>query len=117
VVERTGNELRGISCLALEEVAPPKKQIASSRSFGQLVNDLQDLSEAVAVHASSAAEKLCAQGGVCNAIHVFIQTNRFREQDPQHDDSIVIPLPNASADTRLRVRAALFGLKKIYRTG
>ena len=117
VMERTGNELRGISCLALEEVAPPKKEIVSSRSFGQLVHALPDLSEAVANHASSAAEKLRAQGSVCNAIQVFIQTNRFREQDPQYGGSIVIPLPNASADTRLLVRAALFGLKKIYRPG
>ncbi|MEO6824613.1 MAG: DNA polymerase V subunit UmuC, partial [Nitrosospira sp.] len=34
VMERTGNELRGISCLALEEVTPPRKQIISSCSFG-----------------------------------------------------------------------------------
>lgn len=117
VMERTGSELRGISCLALEEVAPPKKQTVSSRSFGQLVHALPDLSEAVANHASSAAEKLRAQGSVCNAIQVFIQTNRFREQDPQYSNSIVIPLPNASADTRLLVRAALFGLKRIFRRG
>lgn len=117
VMERTGAELRGISCLALEEVAPPKKEIVSSRSFGQLVHDLQSLSEAVANHASSAGEKLRAQGSVCNAIQAFIQTNRFREQDPQYGGSIVIPLPNTSADTRLLVRAALFGLKRIFRPG
>ncbi|SFU67532.1 Y-family DNA polymerase [Nitrosospira multiformis] len=117
VMERTGSELRGISCLALEEVAVPKKQIISSRSFGQLVHALSDLREAVANHASSAAEKLRAQGSVCNAIQVFIQTNHFREQDPQYGSSIVIPLPNASADTRLLVRAALFGLKRIFRPG
>lgn len=29
----------------------------------------------------------------------------------------IIPLPNASADTRLLVRAALFGLKRIFRPG
>ena len=112
-----GNELRGLSCLALEEVSPPKKQIISSRSFGQPVHALSDLSEAVAGHASHAAEKLRSQNGVCHAIHVFIHTNPFREQDPQYSNSIVIPLPNASADTRLLVRAALFGLKKIYRPG
>jgi len=117
VMERTGSELRGISCLALEEVAPPKKEIVSSRSFGHLVHDLQSVGEAVAGHASSAAEKLRTQGGVCNAVLVFIQTNRFREQDPQYGGSIVIPLPNASADTRLLVRAALFGLKQVYRGG
>jgi DNA polymerase V len=117
VMERTGNELRGISCLALEEVAPPKKQIVSSRSFGQPVRALPDLSEAVAGHASCAAEKLRAQDGVCDALQVFIHTNPFREQDPQYSSSLVIPLPNASSDTRLLVRGALFGLKKIYRAG
>ncbi|SFU69861.1 DNA polymerase V [Nitrosospira multiformis] len=61
VMERTGSELRGISCLMLEEVAPPKKQIISSRSFRQLVHGLQDLSEVVANHASSAGEKLRSQ--------------------------------------------------------
>ncbi|MEY3123241.1 MAG: hypothetical protein RI993_2066, partial [Pseudomonadota bacterium] len=30
---------------------------------------------------------------------------------------ITVPLPNPSCDTRLLVRAALFGLKKIYRPG
>jgi DNA polymerase V len=117
VMERTGNELRGMSCLALEEVSPPKKQIISSRSFGHPVHALSDLSEAVAAHASRAAEKLRAQEGVCHAIHVFIHTNPFREQDPQYSNSLVIPLPNASADTRLLVRAALFALQKIYRPG
>jgi DNA polymerase V len=48
VVMGTGNELRGISCLALEEVAPPRKQIISSRSFGQLVHTLPELSGSVA---------------------------------------------------------------------
>lgn len=117
VMERTGNELRGISCLALEEVAPAKKQIIALRSFGQPVHALPELSEAVVSHVSRAAEKLRGQDGICNAIHIFIHTNPFREQDPQYSNSIVIPLPNASADTRLLVRAALFGLKKIYKPG
>jgi DNA polymerase V len=117
VMERTGNELRGMSCLALEEVSPPKKQIVSSRSFGQLVHALSDLRESVAGHASRAAEKLREQDGMCHAIHVFIHTNPFRKQDPQYSNSMVVPLPNASADTRLLVRAALFALQKIYRPG
>jgi DNA polymerase V len=117
VMERTGNELRGLSCLALEEVAPAKKQIIASRSFGRPVHALPELSEAVVSHISRAAEKLRGQNGSCNAIHVFIHTNPFREQDPQYSNSIVIPLPNASADTRLLVRAALFGLEKIYKPG
>lgn len=38
VLERTCNELRGISCLELEEVAPPRKEIVSSKSFGSMVH-------------------------------------------------------------------------------
>ena len=117
VMERTGNELRGISCLALEEVAPARKQIISSRSFGQMVHTLPELSESVASYMSSAAEKLRRENSVCEAIQVFVQTNPFREQDPQYSQGITIPLPNASSDTRLLVRAALFGLKKIYKPG
>jgi DNA polymerase V len=117
VVERLGYELRGVSCLALEEVSAPRKQIISSRSFGQLVNSLPELSEAVASYMSSAAEKLRHQHSVCNAIQVFIQTNPFREHDKQYSNSMTVPLPNASGDIRLLIRAALFGLKCIYRQG
>ncbi|WP_430230208.1 Y-family DNA polymerase [Nitrosomonas communis] len=117
VMERLGYELRGVSCLALEEVSVPRKQIISSRSFGQLVYSLPELSEAVASYMSSAAEKLRRQNSICNVIQVFIQTNPFREQDKRYSNSMTVPLPNASSDTRLLIRAALFGLKCIYRQG
>lgn len=117
VMERIGYELRGISCLSLEEVSAPRKQIISSRSFGQLIYSLPELSESVASYTSSAAKKLRRQNSVCNAIQVFIQTNPFREQDKQYSNSITVPLPNASSDTRLLIRAALFGLRHIYRKG
>ena len=101
----------------LEEVAVSCKQIISSRSFGQLVHTLPELCESVASYMSSAAETLRRENSVCEAIQVFVQTNPFREQDPQYSNGITVPLPNASSDTRLLVRAALFGLKRIYRPG
>jgi DNA polymerase V len=52
VVERTINELNGISCLDLEEVAPDKQQIISSRSFGQLITRVEDLEASIAGHVS-----------------------------------------------------------------
>jgi DNA polymerase V len=58
VVERTVRELRGVSCLDMQEVVPDKQQIMSSRSFGQLVYDLAELEEAVASYVAKAAEKL-----------------------------------------------------------
>ncbi len=58
VVERTVLELRGVSCLDLEEVAQAKQEIVSSRSFGKLAVKLDDLQQAVASYTARAAEKL-----------------------------------------------------------
>ncbi len=58
VLERTVRELRGTSCLELEEVTPPRQQIISSRSFGEYVTELPDLETAVSTYIGRAAEKL-----------------------------------------------------------
>ena len=117
VMERTVSELQGISCLHLEEVSPPRKLIISSRSFGQMVTTLQELREAVSTYAARAAEKLRADKSLCCAVQVFIQTNHFRQQDKQYSNGIVIPLSEATSDTRRLTAAALFGLKRLYRPG
>jgi len=117
VMERTCNELRGISCLELEDVAPSKQQIMSSRSFGFPVTTLAELREAVASYVSRAAEKLRAQQSVSAAIHVFIQTNRFKESDLQYSEGLLVPLPDPTDDTRLLASAATLGLSLIFKPG
>lgn len=72
VMERTCNELRGISCLELEDVMPPKQQIMSSRSFGAPVETIEELRESVASYLASAAEKLRRQNSVAGAVYVFV---------------------------------------------
>ena len=117
VMERTCNELRGISCLELEDVAPAKQQIMSSRSFGSPVTTLAELREAVASYVSRAAEKLRAQGSVAAAVQVYIQTNRFKESDLQYSEGLVVPLPDPTDDTRLLTSAAILGLGLIFKPG
>lgn len=117
VMERTCNELRGLSCLSMEEIAPAKKQIVSSRSFGAMVTRLDELREAVSSYAARAAEKLRHERSVCAGLHVFVQTNRFRQQDPQYNNGVTVPLTQATSDTRRLAAAALFGLRQIYRPG
>jgi DNA polymerase V len=51
-------ELRGLSCLPLEAIAPPQKNMMCSRSFGQPVITLEHMHEAIAYHAARAAAKL-----------------------------------------------------------
>ena len=83
VLERTVLELQGKSCLALEDVLPDKQQIMSSRSFGNPILRLSELTEAVSWHISDAGEKLRQQKSFAGAVYVFVQTNRFRDDQPQ----------------------------------
>ena len=116
-MEKIIRELNGISCIALEEVTPPKKEIISSRSFGIKVTDLASLEEAVSLYMSRAAEKLRRQHSYAAEVHVFINTSRFNGPKENYANSIRIPLPTQTASTIVLTKAALWGLRKIYRRG
>ena len=117
VMERTVNELGGIACLALEDIAPAKKEMVVSRSFGQMVDTLDELAESVTLYASRAAEKLRAQQAIAGVVQVFVMTNRFRETEAQYSNAIAVPLIAPSSDTRVLTQAALPGLQRIFRSG
>ena len=117
VMERTCNELRGISCLELEDIAPSKKQIMSSRSFGVPVETIGELRESVASYLATAAAKLRQQHSAAGAVHVFIQTNRFKAEEPQYNAGITVPLAEATDDTLALTHAALKGLEAIFQAG
>ena len=116
-MERTILELNGVSCLGLEEVVPRKQQIISSRAFGTYIYDLAPLGEAVASYIAIAAEKLRHQGSRAGMVQVYIRTNPFKEDAPQYQRGLSIPLPEATDDTLRLTRAALWGLKRIFRPG
>lgn len=116
VVERTVMELNAIPCLSLEDVIPAKQQIMSSRSFGQYVYDLDPLKEAVASYIAIAAEKLRGQQSLAGMVQVYIRTNPHKDA-PQYQRGLTIPLPEATDDTLRLTKAALWGLKRIYRPG
>ncbi|MBA3722335.1 MAG: Y-family DNA polymerase [Parachlamydiaceae bacterium] len=116
VVLRTAWELRGISCLSLQEAAPPKKSIVSSRSFGVEITEESDLAEALSTYAATAAEKLRNECGVASFLEVFLMTNRFKE-GPSYANSIQITLPQPTDYTPLLIHYAKCGLNKIYKSG
>lgn len=117
VLERTVRELRGVSCLALDEVVADKQQIISSRSFGRYITRLPELEEAVAAYISRAAEKLRAQDSVAGVLQVYIRTNPFSEHQQQYQKAMSVPLPRATADTCLLVQWGLRMLRRIYKPG
>ena len=114
---RTVWELRGIPCIELEEVAEPNKQIIRSRSFGKPVESLEELKEAVSAHASRASEKLREQGLVASYISTFIETNRFKPEDPQYGNSAGWNLPEPTAYSPELIRYAIANLERIYKQG
>ena len=117
VLERTVMELRGTRCLGLEEVAPAKKQIISSRSFGHSVTQVEELTEAAASYAARAAEKLRRQNSVAGLLQVFLKTNVFKPDEPSHHPVMSLPLSDASSDTRVLAAHAVHGVRCIYRKG
>lgn len=117
VLERTVMELNGSPCMAMEEAVPNKQQIISSRSFGNYVYDLEPLGQAVASYIAIAAEKLRSQHSLAGMVQVYVRTNPHKQNVPQYQKGLTIPLSQASDDTLLLTRAALWGLKRIYRPG
>ena len=115
--ERMLRELNGIACLELEEMPPDKKGVMASRSFGSLVESLEELEEALANHVARAAQKIRRHGLLATRMEVFLRTNRFRKEDPQYCPGIGITLDcptNATGDLMSTARELLH---RIYRAG
>ena len=117
VIEKTVRELRGESCIDIEDAVPAKKQIISSRSFGNSVTELADLEDALAHFISNAAKKLRDQDSIASMLHVFAQTNRFRQDQAQYSPSVSIPLITPTADTIVLQKWVLAGIKSIFKAG
>lgn len=117
LMEKTQRELQGISCIELQEMAPDKKQIISSRSFGQMVTELPMLQDALSTFVANACAKLRKQNGQAAVIQVFLQTNRFREDLPQYMPSLAVPLPQPTNDTMVVNKWASYLCERMFKEG
>lgn len=80
---RTWKELRGISCIDLNDL-PAKQSICTSRSFPDRgIYKKEILVEAVANFAAACVRKLKEQHECCCRMTVFAYTSRFRSEQPQ----------------------------------
>ena len=113
VGERIVYELRGIPCLTLEGITA-KQSITVSRSFGNIINNKNDLKKALANYVARAAEKLRSQNSLCGAISVFIHTNRFRKKDLQYSNSASIIFDDLTDSTNLIIGKAFKLLESLY---
>lgn len=114
---RLVHELRGISCLPLEQVRDPKKGICTARSFGQDMADYRDIAQAVATFAANCARKLRREQLAAKMMTVFIHTNSFKPWSPQYSRTRVVRLPVATDHANELIGYALQALKAIFRPG
>ena len=113
---RTWRELKGQS--SIESVLSGDKQtICTSRSFDGMEQDKGKLEMYISNYAAHCAQKVRAQKSVCSMVTVFLQTNHFREDLPQHDAGLTVTLLTPASSTNEIVKAALRAFRACYKVG
>lgn len=115
--ERSWRELNGEPCIDHEAAEPLNKQICTSRSYKKSIDNPELLKEAVADYSAKVARRLREQGGCAKSVTVFIQTNSFRPELPQHFGSTTIQLDEATDDTLAITSAAVRAVDSLFRPG
>ncbi|GAA4033316.1 translesion error-prone DNA polymerase V subunit UmuC [Hymenobacter glaciei] len=111
------HELRGFSCSGVVVEDEVRKSVCKSRSFGQVLSELEQVAGAVATHAARAGEILRHDGLAARLLTVTVETSRFANLPPPYSHSAQLTLPVATDDTLTLTKWAQRGLERIWRPG
>lgn len=117
VVLRIAKELKGIKCLDIESQHKTKKNICTSRSFGDPTSDYNTIKAAISTFAVRCCEKLRKQKTSASELRIFIYTNPFNPKHKQYYGTKKIQLERATNDNQIIVHEVIKGLQKIYKKG
>lgn len=113
------SELNGVPAIAMKEELVVKKMIATTRMFGHNVSNVNDIKEAVATYASTAAEKLRRQGSAASVISVFVvakgEDHNTGFRGSMH--SLYTTLPFATSATNELIKPAVELVEKLFKEG
>jgi DNA polymerase V len=115
--EKVMRELAGEVCLPLDELPAQRKGTAVTRSFGKPINTWPEMNQALVYYATRAAEKLRSQGLATDRLLVFMETNRFKPNEPQFFPSTKLRLLQPTNDTSILIQAAVAAGERIWREG
>ena len=101
---RTWRELRGESCISIDEL-PHKQSICTSRSFPD--RGRQDIKPLVADFAAACVRKLRQQRCCAGSITLFAATSRFNDTVPSHHFYETFHFPVATSDVQEVVSTAV----------
>lgn len=111
------HELRGVPCIGLVDMAPDRKSIMATRSFGRGVTDRAEMEQVVTNHVARAAEKMRRQQLATASLIVFTHTNRHKPGDWQYYGARPVQQPVATADTGRLTAAAMHAVARLWRQG
>ena len=111
---KTYQELLSQPCLDLELMCQSKKNIVSSKSFGEVVIQKSDLEVALSNYTSRLSEKLRNQNSECAVIGVFVQSNRFAKREQYYSNSFCLVLDSPSNNTSELIKYAKKALSEIF---
>lgn len=97
VLERTIEELNGHTCLSWDDVKQRKKEIYSTRSFGERVTCPHALKASLITHCAIVTKKLRQQHSLAKRIIIFAHSSPF--EDGYYKKSFIQALPVASCDS------------------
>lgn len=72
VMARTIRELKGQSCIQLDDPAIPTKRILASRSFAQALSSIEIIKQALIFHLNRAHRRLMKQEQLCACVQVML---------------------------------------------
>ena len=117
---RLVKELQGESVKVMEKELTEKRMIATTRMFGHIVKEKNDIKEAIATYTAKAAEKLRRQGSAANTISIFVVAKgQDHSTNFQHGSSIgsYTRLPVATSSTHELIKPAVALVDKIFKEG
>ena len=115
VVERTVSELNGITCLNWDDVRQDKREIYSTRSFGERICEPTALKTALINHVTTVANKLRAQRSLTHQLYIFAASGAHENR--YYKKSFVYKFPSPTNDTCVMANAVSEVFNKIYQPG
>ena len=112
---KTITELRGISCIPLEEYSMTRKSCCTTRSFGKLLTNLEDIEQAVTTFARRAAERIRSESLAASCVSVFVRTNPFDKKSAYYSNGASRTLSHPTHDSITIIETSLFLTKRIFK--
>jgi DNA polymerase V len=112
VVERTINELNGITCLSWDEVRQAKQEIFSTRSFGQRIIDKHILLSALTTHSAIVARKVRKQNSLVKRLLIFAASSPH--DNNYYKKSLIFEFPTATNNSQRIAAAVSHVIDQIY---